>query len=128
MKYSAILIFAAGIPVLGAGAEPPKPIPNRLIDYPEFRNIVVESAEERRTRRISEKDFLALVSAVRQMGLNSDDGLHGEMRASIHQVEDMLREMRKEILRLVDAAGSGTLMQIMGFSLVLILLMVALIR
>ena len=75
-----------------------------------------------------EQDFKALVSAVRQMGLNSDDGLHGEMRGSIHQVEDMLREMRRETLQLVDDAGSGTLMQIMGLSLVLILLMVALIR
>ena len=75
-----------------------------------------------------EQDFKALVSAMRQMGLNSNDGLHGEMRGSIHQVEDMLREMRRETLQLVDDAGSGTLMQIMGLSLVLILLMVALIR
>lgn len=75
-----------------------------------------------------EQDFKALVAAMRQMGLNSDDGLQGEMRASIQQVEEMLLELRKQTMLLVDDAGSGTLMQIMGFALVLIVLVVVLIR
>lgn len=75
-----------------------------------------------------EKDFKALVAAMQQMGLNSDDGLQGEMRDSIHQVEEMLSELRKQTMLLVDDAGSTTLMQIMGFALVLIVLVVVLIR
>ncbi|MCP4010651.1 MAG: hypothetical protein GY726_14215 [Proteobacteria bacterium] len=75
-----------------------------------------------------ENDFKALVSAVQQIGLSSNDGLHGEMRKSIHQVEDTLHELHRETLLLVDNAGSSTIMQILAFSVALILFIVAFIR
>ena len=77
---------------------------------------------------VYERDFKALVHAIQQMGLNSDEGLQGKMRASIHHVEDMLIDLRKATMLEVDNVGSNTLMQIMSFALVLVLLVVVLIR
>ncbi len=38
-----------------------KKIPNRLIDYPKYQKTVIESAEEREARRLSEDDFLKMM-------------------------------------------------------------------
>ncbi|UOG59559.1 rhodanese-like domain-containing protein [Leptospira noguchii] len=37
------------------------PIPNRLIDYKKFQNIVNSSAEEREVKRLTEEDFLKMI-------------------------------------------------------------------
>jgi rhodanese-related sulfurtransferase len=37
-------------------------IPNRLIDYGAFKKIVVQSAQERETRRLTEEQFIAMSS------------------------------------------------------------------
>jgi hypothetical protein len=36
-------------------------IPNRLIDYGKFREIVIQSAEERESRRLTEAQFIAMM-------------------------------------------------------------------
>ncbi len=38
-----------------------EPIPNRLIDYGKFREIVVQSSKERESRRLTEAQFLAMM-------------------------------------------------------------------
>lgn len=37
-------------------------ISNRLIDYEEFQNIVVESSQERESRRLTEEQFMAMMN------------------------------------------------------------------
>ncbi|EMS89600.1 rhodanese-like domain-containing protein [Leptospira noguchii] len=37
------------------------PIPNRLIDYKKFQNIINSSAEEREVKRLTEEDFLKMI-------------------------------------------------------------------
>lgn len=37
-------------------------IPNRLIDYSEFKKIVVQSSQERESRRLTEEQFLAMMN------------------------------------------------------------------
>ena len=75
-----------------------------------------------------EKDFKALVSATQQMGFSSDEGLHGQMRGSIHESEDILAELRQTLLSLESDAGSYMIKQIIAFALVLTLLVSTLIR
>ena len=75
-----------------------------------------------------EKDFKALVSATRDMGFDSNDGLHGKMRDRIHQSEGILDELRQEVLLRESSAGSRMINQIIVFAIVLTLLIGALIR
>jgi len=77
-----------------------------------------------------EKGFKALVSATQQMGFSSKDGLHGEMRKSIHQSEGILNELRRDTFLLEGRAGNYMIDQIIAIAIaiVLILFMSGLIR
>jgi len=75
-----------------------------------------------------ETDFKALVSATREMGFSSNDGLHGEMRSGIHQGERLLGELRQDLLLQESSAGSSMINQIIAFAVVLALLISALVR
>lgn len=75
-----------------------------------------------------ENDFRALVSATQRMGFSSDEGLHGQMRSSIHQGENILGELSQQTLTLESGAGSYMINQILAFAIVLTLLIGALIR
>lgn len=55
IRFALCLIATAGI----AGADQ---IPNRLIDYNGFKNIVVSSKEERESKRLTEKEFVESMS------------------------------------------------------------------
>ena len=84
-------------------------------------------------RRIStalaayEKDFKALVSATEKKGFSSNEGIHGEMRRSVHQAERILEELRQESLLAIGHAGSYLITQIAVFAGILILLMITLV-
>lgn len=75
-----------------------------------------------------EDDFDALVAATREMGFNSNDGLHGAMRARIHQSEGILYELRQQILAFESEAGSRMINQLIVSAVVLTLLIAILIR
>ena len=75
-----------------------------------------------------EKDFNALVAATREIGFNSNDGLHGEMRNGIHRGESVLYELRQEILQLESEAGSRMINQLVISAIVLTFLVGTLIR
>lgn len=75
-----------------------------------------------------EKDFKALVSATQQMGFSSQEGLHGQMRSSIHESGQILEELRHSLLSLESDSGSYMINQIIAFALVLTLLVSTLIR
>ncbi len=74
-----------------------------------------------------ERDFRALVSATEKRGLSSDEGLHGEMRRSIHRSERILEELRQESLLLISRADGYVISQIAVFAAALMLLVIALI-
>jgi len=75
-----------------------------------------------------EKDFKALVSATRQIGFGSNEGLHGQMHVSIQASEEALDELRQKLLSLESISGSYMINQIIAFALVLTLLVSTLIR
>jgi methyl-accepting chemotaxis protein len=75
-----------------------------------------------------ETTFKELATAMRTMGFTSDDGLHGEMRRSIHQGERLLLELRQDLLLRESSAGGSMINQIIAFAVVLTLLMAALMR
>ncbi len=52
-----VLLSAIAAPCLAN-----EPIPNRLIDYQAFQKIVVESGQERESRRLTEADFLDMLA------------------------------------------------------------------
>ena len=84
-------------------------------------------------RRIStalatyEQDFKALVSATEKKGFSSNEGMHGEMRRSVHEAERILEELRQESLLAIGHAGGYLITQIAVFAAVLILLMITLV-
>lgn len=55
-----LLIICISLGQVSAQAQKKK-IPNRLIDYPKYQKTVIESAEERESRRLSEDDFLKMM-------------------------------------------------------------------
>jgi len=75
-----------------------------------------------------ERHFKALASAAYQMGFSSNDGLHGEMRNIIHKGEDVLEQLRQDVLQLESSAGNRMLVQIIAFAIVLTIFMTILIR
>ena len=75
-----------------------------------------------------ERDFKALAAATREMGFNSNEGLHGEMRNRIHQSEGILHELRQDILLLESDAGSRMINTVIVSAVVLTLLIATLIR
>lgn len=56
LPLSLLLATLVAIPVCAQEA-----IPNRLIDYGKFRDIVVQSAQERESRRLTEAQFIAMM-------------------------------------------------------------------
>jgi 3-mercaptopyruvate sulfurtransferase SseA len=55
-------ILAVMLSAIAAPSLANEPIPNRLIDYQAFQKIVVESGQEREARRLTEADFLEMLS------------------------------------------------------------------
>jgi phage shock protein E len=49
-------------PALTEVAATPAPIPNELIDYPEFKRVVNEAEAERESKRLTEAEFLAAMA------------------------------------------------------------------
>lgn len=86
--------------------------------YPQVRSAITTALTA------YERDVKALVSATQEMGLTSDEGVHGEMRESAHQSEAILNKLRKSTLTLEGEAGSEMIEQLIalaGIVLVLIL-------
>lgn len=86
--------------------------------YPQVRSAITTALTA------YERDVKALVSATQEMGLTSDEGVHGEMRESAHQSEAILNKLRKSTLTLEGDAGSEMIEQLIalaGIVLVLIL-------
>ena len=75
-----------------------------------------------------EKDFKALVSATRQMGLDSDEGMQHQIRVSILESEEILEELRQALLSFESESGSYMINQIIAFAVVLTLLVGTLVR
>ncbi len=48
------------------------------------------------------KDFVALVQASQKLGLNSKQGLHGQMRDTVHQTETQQAKLIDDITRVID--------------------------
>jgi 3-mercaptopyruvate sulfurtransferase SseA len=59
MKSAVLVVLLSAI---SAPALANEPIPNRLIDYQGFQKIVVESGQERESRRLTEADFLEMLT------------------------------------------------------------------
>ncbi len=74
-------------------------------------------------------DFTSLVEGYRKLGLSSEEGLHGEMRATIHQSETLLDSFAENTTALIDSK-SGFLVTLQyivsGVLLVLVLALIAL--
>jgi rhodanese-related sulfurtransferase len=60
---------------------PTQSIPNQQIDYPQFQRFVVEGAQERESRRLSEADFLA---ALNEPGVVLLDARSAQRFAMLH--------------------------------------------
>lgn len=75
-----------------------------------------------------ERHFKVLVAATHRMGFNSNHGLHGEMRKTIHEGEAVLEELRKDVLGLESSTGNRMLVQIIASAVVLTIFMGVLIR
>ena len=75
-----------------------------------------------------ETDFKALASATREMGFNSDEGLHREVHESVQHGEETLEELRRYILLEESNAGSSMINQLIASAIVLTILITALIR
>jgi len=75
-----------------------------------------------------ERDFKALAAASEQIGFNSHEGLHGQMRHRIQQGEDILGELRQEVLSLENKAGSHMINQLIISAVVLTIMVGTLIR
>ena len=69
-----------------------------------------------------EDDFKALATATRAMGLSSEEGLHGEMRRTIHQGEELLNEIRSSVIRMEGGAGSDLIQQVITSAIILMLI------
>jgi rhodanese-related sulfurtransferase len=59
MKLPLVLAWAT---LLATPVFAQEKIPNRLIDYNEFKNIVVQSSQERESRRLTEEQFIAMIN------------------------------------------------------------------
>jgi 3-mercaptopyruvate sulfurtransferase SseA len=59
MKSAILVVMLSAIAAPSLANEP---IPNRLIDYQGFQKIVVESGREREARRLTEADFLEMLT------------------------------------------------------------------
>ena len=75
-----------------------------------------------------ETDFKALASATREMGFSIDDGLHRELHESIQRGEEILEELRRDVLLEESKAGSRMINQLIASAIVLTILITALIR
>lgn len=78
MKTTFPFLFALLASVISALAE--DKIPNRLIDYPQFQKIVVTSAKERETHRLTETQFLAAMRNTNAVLLDARTASRYEMR------------------------------------------------
>jgi len=58
MKLPLVL---ASVTLFAAPVFAQESIPNRLIDYSEFKKIVVQSSQERESRRLTEEQFIAMI-------------------------------------------------------------------
>ena len=86
--------------------------------YPQVKNEITTALTA------YERDVKALVSTTQQMGLTSDEGVHGEMKTSIHQSDEILNELRKSTLSLEGDAGSDMIKQLIAFAgIVLVLIL-----
>lgn len=74
-----------------------------------------------------EEHFKALALATEKKGFSSNEGLHGEMRRSVHQAEDILEALRRQSLQLIGQAGSYMVTQIAAFAMALVLCIIMLI-
>lgn len=77
-----------------------------------------------------QKEFKALVNTNLRAGLSSKEGLHGKMRAAVHQSEEQLAEFEQALIEEIDRHSSSlTLWQygITGFLVLLIVVLVSLI-
>lgn len=57
--------------LFGIGSILAKPIPNRLIDYKEFQKIVITSAAERESHRLTESQFIAAMDSTNAVLLDA---------------------------------------------------------
>ena len=71
-------------------------------------------------------DFLALVTAEEEIGLNSKLALQGEMRTVIHKTETLLKNIKKELSVIVEEKISNTKTFILLVSILIILFVLAL--
>ena len=72
------------------------------------------------------KDFLALVKAENEIGLNSKVGIQGHMRDIIHKSETLLKEMTKESIQNVQHSISSLKVTIEVVSFLIIVLIIGL--
>ena len=71
------------------------------------------------------KDFLALIIAEEEIGLNSKSGLQSKMRAVVHKSETLLNNMAEEFETIIEARISTMQIQIMLISFFIIALVMA---
>jgi len=64
-------------------------------------------------------DFLALVEGYKRKGLSSQEGLHGQLRDTIHQSEDLIAQLREEVLVATEAHVGQANIVILGSGLIL---------
>jgi len=74
-----------------------------------------------------EDHFKDLALATEQKGFSSSEGLHGEMRNSVHQAENILEALRRQSLQLIDQAGSYMVTQLAAFAIALVFCMILLV-
>jgi methyl-accepting chemotaxis protein len=66
-------------------------------------------------------DFLSLVKAEKEIGLNSKSGLQGEMRNTVHQSEKILKNLLEEVTTSIDAKVKK--LEMISFIISLLLMM-----
>ncbi|RXK07750.1 chemotaxis protein [Halarcobacter ebronensis] len=70
------------------------------------------------------RDFISLVEAEKELGLNSKVGIQGKMRQTIHKTEQLLVKMSDEVTIVVEKAIDKTKIVALVVSFVVILLIV----
>ena len=67
-----------------------------------------------------EKDFLLLVEGYKVKGMSSSQGLHGELRATIHKTEGLLKELIDELPVIIDDEKNSLHSQLLFISVIVL--------
>jgi methyl-accepting chemotaxis protein len=98
-------------------------------EYKKHYNSLISIVHDEQMKKYLEtykKDILNLVQAEIQIGLNEKQGLQGEMRSTVHQVESVLQKLLKDVTSYVEHKKSKILIRSFSISFVFMLLILLL--